>query len=202
MDAPRRLLALLALGSLSACGGGDEAPRTGGPTVNSRAPSQDRIVCSSSYVVCPSGIPGDATPLASLKAATPYAVATEKDAVFAGYFSGHAIGRDGRPSSVAGSGWNFELCSKTDGHVVDLVISAAGCSGAALCDKAYPCSPGDPPAIDADQAIATAFPDDPAGTLYEVVFRLDYGRAWYVARKSNTKLVRKVDADTGALASP
>ena len=184
---------------LVACGS-TEASRTGGPHVNDQTPSETRITCSASYAVCPSAIAAGGTALSSLESARPLAEASEKNAVWSGYFSGRALDRTGHPTAVADSGWNFEFCSGDTGNVVDFYITKTGCSAADVCGKNYPCAAeAQLPKLDADQAIAAAFPDDPASTLYVLGYAPKYGRRWLVARKDDTQAVVQVDADTGAV---
>lgn len=192
---PARAAALVLL--LAACGS-NEASRTGGPKVNAPAPTNGKIACGDYYGTCPASIAAGGTALDSYESARPVAEATESDATWTGAFAGHAVDRAGKPTTVADSGYRFEFCSKASGHLLDFYVTKSGCSAVNLCNKSYPCgSASELPKLDVDDAIAAAYPDDPATTLYEVAYSPKYGRRWLLARKDAPNVVTTVDADTG-----
>lgn len=174
--------------------------RGGGPSINSVAPAADRIVCSEYYQPCPSSVLQGGTALEELANTQSMAEASAAGAEWSGYFEGRDIDRSGRPTTNAKSGWNFEFCAPASGNIVDFSIGKGGCSAANLCDKHYTCgAPTAVPALDADDAIAAAFPGDPATAVYEVIFVTKGGRAWAVAHKETPDRFVGVDSETGAL---
>jgi hypothetical protein len=194
---PRPACAVALALSLAACGS-NEASRGGGPSPNAAVPTNGKIACGAVWGSCPPSITAGGTALAAYEDARPVAEASEPDATWTGYIGGHAVDRAGHPTSVADSGYRVDFCSKETGHMLYFFVTKTGCSAVNLCDKQYPCSAGgEPPKIDADAAIAAAFPDAPASTLYDILFESSYGRRWLVAKKDAPSLVNKVDADTG-----
>lgn len=102
-------------------------------------------------------------------------------------------------TKIYASGWVFKYCGGLDEVVFgagppDTTVEK-GC-GNFNCEAiaAY-----QPPAVDSQQAIAAAFPSDPATTVYNVDLNLLLGpRVWEVTRRPNGPTV-KVDADSGAV---
>jgi hypothetical protein len=130
---------------------------------------------------------------------------------WAGAFAGVKITRQGTPSQDPDSeifgtklytgGWVLKFCAG-----MEEVVFGAGPPTSSI-EKG--CNTIDcnqltaqaAPAVDAPQAIAAAFPSDPADTLYQVDFNplAFQKRVWRVTRRPNGPSV-EVDADTGAVA--
>lgn len=143
------------------------------------------------------------------------------NAVWLGGMEGLYIGRDGKllaqdftisevmgykvPSSTT---WQCNFCNN-DGPVpqasIHMTTAAGGQCGALMQCQVFDCTKVESyaePAIDSDQAIRTAFPDDPDPTYYSAQLVLANGRFWSVSRMGVLDQVAasaKVDCDTGAL---
>lgn len=138
-----------------------------------------------------------------------------------GGISGIYIGRDGRlldedftigevlgmpiPSSTS---WQCNFCNP-DGDVpqesIHFTTAVGGTCGAVMQCQAVNCGvvqERDFPVIDSPEAVAVAFPDDPADTVYGVSLILDLGSHWTVSRmdvRSQVPAAVKVDAFTGEI---
>lgn len=174
-------------------GGGSCAPQCNG----------DKVGCSA--------LGSDLTALGALDAARPLAKdILGAEPVWMGAFAGIQITRDGTPSqepttlgTLQGymSGWVFKFCAGMD----DVVFGA----GPQVSTAQYGCQDIDcsqatvtaVPAIDAKAAIAAAFPNDPADTLYKVDFlpMLHGGQRVWTVTNTTTQTAVNVDADTGAV---
>lgn len=185
------LAALLLVGDVGcgAAGGSDCAPACG-----------QKSSCTK--------IGSSATALEALNAGlTAAPLALGQGPKWVGAIEGLQILHDGTPSqtpaaqvgntSVYVSGWVFKYCSG-----MDAVVYGAGppkSSAQKDCGD-FDCSAIATytlPAIDSPQAIAAAFPSDPASTLYTVDLNLLAGaRTWQIQSPTATVTV---DADTGAV---
>ena len=198
-----RMVTIFALaGLLPACRPGPTDPGACSPVCNS-----DKTGCGA--------LGSNLTALGALHAAEPLAQkilgATPR---WVGVFEGLEITRQGQPSqtpdtvNVLGqqtniyvAGWVFKYCAAMN----DVVFGAGpqtssaqqGCQDIncdAVADTAEP-------AVDSAAAITTAFPADPAATLYnlELAPAANQGkRFWAVTQRPSGPTV-KVDADTGAI---
>lgn len=125
---------------------------------------------------------------------------------WAGTLQGRDLGRDGRPSGAAVSGWATAFC--LGGSVLEFDVTGGVCAARNLCDcqstrtcagNGCDAASDKPfPQVDSGQAISAAFPDDVDGLAsYDVSFDVRTGR-WTVTRRSDG--VRKVvDGASGAV---
>lgn len=192
---------------------GDES--SGGPS--------GELVCddgSQTQRACPGlASTGRATALETLEAWDQSIRRKFPNARWLGGIAGYYIGRDGRlleenftigevmgmplPSTTL---WQCNFCNP-DGEVPQEMIHfttvAGGTCGAVMQCQTVNCGvvqAGDFPTIDSPEAIAVAFPDDPADTVYGVSLVLELGTHWTINRmdvKGQTPAMAKVDAFTG-----
>ena len=202
----------LASGLFLACPG-DET--SGGPSGD--------LVCddgTQTQRACPGlGSTGRATALETLQAWDQSVKRKFSNARWLGGIQGYYIGRDGRlleedfpigeilgmpiPSSTT---WQCNFCNP-DGEVpqemVHFATVAGGTCGAVMQCQTVNCGVVEErtfPTVDSPEAIAIAFPDDPADTVYGVTLVLDLGNHWAVNRmdvRDQVPASVKVDAFTG-----
>ncbi len=201
----RIVMLLSLLGPISGCGLGLGSSGGGG----SCAPA-----CNGDKTGCPM-LGSNLTALGALQAAQPLAqqiLGTTPR--WMGIFEGLEITRQGQPSQdpdivdvlgqqtkVYVAGWVFKYCAGMNdvGFGAGPQTSSAqeGCNDLncdAMTDTPVP-------AVDSAAAIATAFPSDPAGTLYNVEFApptTNNQRIWSITQRPSGPTV-KIDADTGVV---
>ncbi|MBP7125984.1 hypothetical protein KBD49_06435 [Myxococcota bacterium] len=122
-----------------------------------------------------------------------------------GRIGGRQIAANGRPSSLAGSGWITAFCQGDDVLWFDVTLGecrlrnlcacrTAGTCGGLACDGG---AEPPPPSVDSDRAIRAAFPGDGATGTYDLDYDAGTGR-WTVTRKADGSRVQ-VDGATGSV---
>jgi hypothetical protein len=198
---------VLALG-LAACGGGDDS---GGGGAGGGGTTGGPIACAkptdpnNGRVACPGGSPAAEDALATLGDFRKIAEGTGESVRWLGGVLGQQIARDGTPTGGTLSLWMAGFClggtGPSDlGDALNLSTNGAECLAQNQC-QTLDCSqsPDYPfPKVDASAAIATAFPNDPAGSVYSVQYTAAIGDFWTIGNAATSTTV-KIDATTGAV---
>lgn len=136
------------------------------------------------------------------------------NAVWMGGIAGINIDRDGKVMDKGplidilgtqmenATGWTGNYCSDaaaTLGDQLNFDTTKGNCTGLRTC-QAYNCTAVqkyDFPKVDSDAAVKTAFPNDPAGTLYSILLVMQNGAYWSISREGAAAV--KIDVNTGAI---